>query len=133
MASNISQGFLDISFSFSRNPVTNDIFVLKNENAIQKSVINLVKTRLGERFFNSLIGSSIEDSLFEFNTSEIQVVIEEQIKNLFSNFEPRVFVKEVNVSSPDDSYDLNVTIRYDIVGLPVPTQTVDFILQPTRI
>ena len=61
----ISRAFKDISLSFKRHPVTNDIGVLKNENAIKRSVRNLVQTIPNERFFNSTLGSDVRDSLFE--------------------------------------------------------------------
>lgn len=133
MAITISRGFKDISFSFSKNPITNDILVLQNEDAIKKSVMNLVRTQIGERFFNSLIGSSLEKSLFELNTQEIASYIDEEITNLLNNFEPRIRVREVIAESDYDSNDLNVKIQYDIVGLPVPTQNIEFLLQPTRL
>jgi phage baseplate assembly protein W len=133
MAITISRTFKDISFSFSKNPITNDILVLQNEDAIKKSVINLVRTQIGERFFNSLIGTSLEKSLFELNTQEVASYIDEEITNLLNNFEPRIRVVEV-IAEPDyDSNDLNVKIQYDIVGIPLPTQNIEFLLQPTRL
>lgn len=129
---NISRGFKDISLSFLRHPVTNDIGTLINEDAIKKSVTNLVKTRIGERFFNSLLGSTIENYLFELAYSDIVDPLEGEIRTLLSNFEPRINVRRVDLAlSPDDN-ELDITIVYDIVGLPVPTQAVNFILQPTR-
>ena len=59
------QYFRDISLSFSKHPVTGDIGALANEDAIKRSVENLVRTKLGDRFFNPLLGSEIENSLFE--------------------------------------------------------------------
>ena len=50
MAVTISRAFRDISLSFKKHPVTNDVIALKNEDAIKKSVINLCRTRLNERF-----------------------------------------------------------------------------------
>ena len=50
MPTKISRAFKDISLSFSKHPVTNDIIALKNEDAIKKSVINLCRTRIDERF-----------------------------------------------------------------------------------
>jgi phage baseplate assembly protein W len=79
MAAQISRSFRDISLSFARNPVTNDILALRNEDAIKKAVINLVKTQIGERFFNSLLGTSTNSLLFELNTIEVSSVLEEQI------------------------------------------------------
>ena len=129
---NISRGFKDISLSFLRHPVTNDIGTLVNEDAIKKSVVNLVRTKIGERFFNSLLGSTVEDYLFELADSDIVDPLEEEIRTLLSNFEPRVNTRRVDIELFAEDNELNVTIVYDIVGLPVPTQAVNFILQPTR-
>jgi phage baseplate assembly protein W len=133
MAAQISRSFRDISLSFARNPVTNDILALRNEDAIKKAVINLVKTQIGERFFNPLLGTSTNSLLFELNTIEVSSVLEEQITTLLDNFEPRIRVRSIVVSSIDDTNELNVIINYDIVGLPFPPQNIEFILQPTRI
>jgi len=129
----ISRRFQDISLSFVRNPVTNDILAIKNEDAIKKSILNLVQTRIGERFFNRLIGTKIENSLFETQSPEVAYTLQSEISNLLKNYEPRVKVDSVIASYPEESYDLNVRISYDIVGLPVPVQTIEFVLQPTRI
>jgi phage baseplate assembly protein W len=133
MSISISRSFKDISLSFSRHPVTNDILILKNEDAIKKSVINLVRTRIGERFFNNLLGTSIDNSLFELNGLEVSTILDEEIKTVLSNFEPRIRVREVIVESLIDSNELNTKISYDIVGLPFPSQNIEFLLQPTRI
>ena len=97
MPISISRSFKDISLSFSRHPVTNDILVLKNEDAIKKSVINLVRTRIGERFFNDLLGTSVDDSLFELNNQEVEITLGEEIRTVLSNFEPRVLLREVKI------------------------------------
>jgi phage baseplate assembly protein W len=133
MAVTISRSFKDISLSFSRHPVTNDIVILKNEDAIKRSVINLVRTRLGERFFNNLLGTSVDKSLFEIQNSDITPFLEEEISNLLNNFEIRIKVKDITTESDPDSNDLNIRISYDIIGQPFPKQNIEFILQPTRI
>jgi phage baseplate assembly protein W len=132
MANITSRAFSDISLSFSKNPITNDLIALKNEDAIKKSVINLVKTQIGERFYNNLLGSSVTTSLFELNSRGDLIFLEEQIKNLLNNYEPRIVVQNVFLDIPDDSNELYLQIQYVIVGLPVPTQTIDVILQSTR-
>lgn len=132
MSVTISRGFRDISLSFTRHPVTNDIIILKNEDAIKKSVINLVRTRIGERFFNPLIGTSVESSLFELQGLELSALLEEEIRTLLLNFEKRIQLKRVDIETPDDSYDLNIRLEYEIVGLGLPTQEIDFLLQSTR-
>ena len=129
----ISRKFKDVSLSFVRNPVTNDILSINNSDAIKKSVINLVRTRTGERFFNSLLGSEIENSMFELQTPEMAYSLELSIIALLKNFEKRISLSSVLVTYPEDSNEINVRISYNIVGLPGPIQTVDFILQSTRV
>jgi phage baseplate assembly protein W len=133
MVVKISRAFKDISLSFTKHPVTNDVTVLKNEDAIKKSVINLCRTRINERFFNDLLGTSIEDSLFETNLDDIASFLEREITVLLKNFEPRIRLTSVIVESLVDSYELQIRIEYDITGLPFPSQNIDFLLQPTRI
>jgi phage baseplate assembly protein W len=129
----ISRKFKDISLSFVRNPVTNDILSINDADAIKKSVVNLVRTRIGERFFNSLLGTSLDNSIFELQTPEIAYSLQREISTLLNNYEPRIKLSTVRVTYPEDSNELNVEISYDIIGLSFPLQTVDFVLQPTRI
>ena len=133
MVVKISRAFKDISLSFTKHPVTNDVTVLKNEDAIKKSVVNLCRTRINERFFNDLLGTSIEDSLFETNLNDITSFLEKEISTLLKNYEPRIRLTNVIVESLVDSYELQIRIEYEIVGLPIPTQNIEFLLQPTRI
>ena len=133
MVVKISRAFKDISLSFTKHPVTNDVTVLKNEDAIKKSVVNLCRTRLNERFFNELLGTSIEDSLFETNLDDIASFIEREITVLIKNYEPRVTLLNVIIDSLVDSYELQIRIEYEITGLPFPTQNIEFLLQPTRV
>ena len=133
MVVKISRAFKDISLSFTKHPVTNDVTVLRNEDAIKKSVVNLCRTRLNERFFNELLGTSIEDSLFETNLDDISSFREREITVLLKNYEPRITLRHVIIDSLVDSYELQIRIEYEITGLPFPTQNIEFLLQPTRI
>ena len=127
-----SRAFKDISLSFSPHPVTKDLPVLLNERAIVRSVRNLVETIPTERFFNSLIGTDIRDSLFENYTRGQLVIIENQIKDTIEIFEPRVENLEIEAESLPDSNTFNIKVFFDIVGLDVPTQAFTFLLEPTR-
>ena len=133
MAEPISRGFRDISLSFIRHPVTNDITVIKNEDAIKKSVINLVRTQINERFFNSLIGTTLGTTMFELIDQESFEFLEDEIEILLRNFEPRIELTRVFAQGQVDSNSVFVQIEYDIVGLPLPTQEIEFLLQPTRV
>lgn len=133
MARQVSRAFKDISLSFIKHPVTNDILAIRNEDAIKRSVVNLVRTQIGERFFEPLIGTSLEGSLFELSTPEITISLEGEIRVLLDNFEPRIDIRDIKVEPAPDDYELNVTLTYDIVGLAIPRQNIEFLLQPARI
>ncbi len=131
-----SQGFRDISLSFKRHPITNDIAALKDTDAIKRSVRNLVQTIPNERFFNSALGSEVRDSLFEtapgfidFGTASI---IERQIQTTIENFEPRVNNLDVNVNPKPDTNEFEVNVFFDIIGQTFPEQEFSFILKATR-
>tara|TARA_B100001113_G_scaffold33708_1_gene23929 strand:+ start:74 stop:475 length:402 start_codon:yes stop_codon:yes gene_type:complete len=133
MAIQISRAFKDISLSFTRSPITNDVVTLRNEDAIKRSVVNLCRTRLTDRFFNELLGTSIEDALFDLVGEDIGVSLEEEIRTLLINFEPRIKLTQINIEDDIDENGLYITIRYNIVGLPFPEQNIEFLLQPSRI
>ena len=127
-----SRAFKDISLSFQPHPVTKDLPVLINERAIVRSVRNLVETIPTERFFDSLLGSDVRDSLFE-NYSRGQVsIIEDQIRETYKRYEPRVDDVGVTVDANPDDNTLNVKVFFNIVGLESAPQSFTFILEPTR-
>ena len=127
-----SRAFKDISLSFSPHPVTKDLPVIVNERAISRSVRNLVETIPTERYFNSLIGTDIRDSLFENFTPLTVTVIEDQIRTTIANFEPRVNNVSIEVVGLPDQNTLEIKVLFDIVGLDQPVQSFNFILEPTR-
>jgi len=127
-----SRAFKDISLSFSPHPVTKDLPVLSNERAISRSVINLVETIPTERFFNSNLGSSIRDMLFDNFAGSSVMIIEDMIRTTIRNFEPRVGDIGVEVDASPDTNTVTIKVLFDIIGLEAPVQSFDFILEPTR-
>ena len=128
-----SRGFKDINLSFKRHPVTNDLVVIKNEDAIKKSVKNIIFTILGEKPYSPLFGTSVNSSLFELANPLDHVRISDEIQSTLLNYEPRISNIKVNVANYPDSHELNATVQYDITGIPSPSQSVDVLLQPARV
>jgi phage baseplate assembly protein W len=124
----ISRSFKDISFNFTKNPITKDVVVLKNEEAIKQSVKNLVLTKLGERLFRPLIGTNTTTYLFELNTTFSANSLIEEIENVLGIYESRINLKNITVNVEDDLNQFDVYIEYYIVGLPPIVQTVEFLL-----
>lgn len=133
MAITVSKVFKDISLSFRKHPVTNDVLPIKNEDAIKKAVQNLIKTRIGERFYDSDLGTTIESNLFELVGRESAVILKEEIRTILKNYEPRVRLRRVDVDAPDDMNELNIRINYDIVGQGFGNQEIEFLLSPSRL
>jgi len=128
----ISRAFKDISLSFEPHPITKDLPILKNENAIRRAVRNIVETIPTERFFNSLLGSDVRRSLFEFVDFGTASVIQDQIQIAVENFEERIENLVVQVDPIPDENTFNVTVIFDIIGQEFPTQEYSFLLEATR-
>jgi len=128
-----SRAFKDINLSFKRHPVTNDVLTVSDEDAIKRSVKNIIFTILGEKPFEPNFGSVISQSLFELNTNLNEIRISDEIKQSLLNYEPRIDNIDVTTSIYPDSNELNCTVQYEIVGIPAPTQEVDVLLFPARV
>ena len=128
----VSPGFKDISMTFQANPLNSDLIGLKNENAIARSVRNIVFTLPGEKFFDENFGSRISASLFE-NIDDITAnVISDEITQSIERYEPRVDLINVEVFPNFDNNAFDVLIIYDIIGADAPPQELQFALQSTR-
>ena len=127
-----SRGFKDISLSFLPHPVTNDLPILLNERAIVRSVRNIVETIPTEKYFDSLFGTDVRDSLFENFTNSTVTVLTDQIRTSINNYEPRVNNINLEVNGKPDLNAIEIVIFFDIVGLDVPTQSFSFLVEPTR-
>ena len=131
-AQRVSKSFKDLSMSFKFNPLSGDLITLSNENAIARSVRNIVLTSPGEKIFDPDFGSNIGEILFE-NIDEITAVsIQEEIENSLSNYEPRVEIIDVNVKPDYDQHQFDVMISYRIIGVDVPPTQLEFALLPSR-
>ena len=128
----VSPGFKDVSMSFKVNPLNFDLIGLKNENAIARSVRNIVYTLPGEKFFDENFGSRISASLFE-NIDDITAgQIVDEITQSIENYEPRVNLLKVQAFPNFDNNQFDVFIIYEIIGTDVPVQELQFALQSTR-
>ena len=128
----VSQGFKDISMSFQSNPLNNDLIVIKNVNAIARSVRNIVLTTPGEKFFDPDFGSNVSNLLFE-NVDDITASqIQEEIEFSINNYEPRVKLIDVQVIADNDNASFDTIITYEVIGANVPPQALEFALQSTR-
>lgn len=123
-----SRSFKDIGMAFSRNASTDDVGVVKNDNAIKQALRNLILTTPGEKPFDLLVGCRVREMLFEPLDPFVADAIRDEIINTIRQFEPRVQLVDVAVQAFPDGNKLAVTVEYQIVGIPI-VETVNFILQ----
>ena len=128
-----SKAFRDINLSFKRHPVTNDLVAIRDEDAIKRSVKNIIFTILGEKPFEPSFGSVINDALFDLDTNLNEIRIQDEITSSLKEYEPRISNIIVTVSVAPDTNEMNCTVQYDIVGLSTPPQEVDVLLFPARV
>ena len=128
----VSQSFKDISMSFETNPLNDDLIALKNSSAIARSIRNIVFTQPGEKFFTPEFGSRVSESLFEIVDEVSTIAIRDEIRSSIINYEPRVKLLDVVVIPNVDDNEMNVTVKYKIIGIDIPPQQLDFVLLPTR-
>ena len=128
----VKRKFKDISMSFETNPLNDDLVSLSDTSAIARSIRNIVFTSPGEKFFNPDFGSRISESLFENVDDVSALTIEDEIRSSIINFEPSVNLLNTNVVPNPDDNEMNVTIEYEITGIDIPPQQLEFVLLPTR-
>ena len=128
----VSQGFKDISMTFQSNPLNDDLIAIKNENAIARSIRNIVFTLPGEKFFNASFGSRITESLFE-NIDDINAtLIADEIRESIDINEPRVELRNVEAFADFQNNGFDVIITYNVIGSEIPAQELQFVLQSSR-
>jgi len=131
-AERISKGFKDISAIFEVNPLNDDLIVLKNANAIARSIRNLIFTNRGDKPFNPFLGSRVTQMLFDPMDPMSSTAIKAEIERTINSFEPRVNLQKVKVTPDYDGNQYNIDINYQIIGIDVDTQQLSFALELTR-
>lgn len=128
----VRSDFKDISLSLKRNPLNKDLVILSNENAIARSIRNLVSTSKGEKFFEPYIGTLVNELLFNNLDEDIVRQVRDEITLVIENNEPRVSLLEVIVTPDYDNGALDVVVTYQIIGIEALPQQLSFVLLPTR-
>lgn len=108
--------YTDIDLNFSRNPITNDVSILQDVDAVKSAVRNIILTNFGERPFNPIFGSGIRRLLFEPLTVITASSIRTFIETALENFEPRIEVIQIDVYADADNNAFQVTIGFRMLG-----------------
>lgn len=126
------KSFKDLSITFKPHPVTGDLIVVKNEADVKQSIVNLLLTNKGERFFNSDIGSSITELLFEALDYGTASLVQSYITDTLNRYEPRIRILSLTTLPNFDDNGFDVDLEFEIDGREDLPVNVSFFLERTR-
>jgi len=127
----IKKIYSDLDLTFRKLPVSNDVAVSYDEQAVIRSVRSLLLTNFYERLFQPTLGSNIDTLLFEPITVLTAGLIRDEIKNVVRNFEPRVTIQDVSVTPSPETNSFKVTLTFLIGNNTLPT-AVNLLLERSR-
>jgi uncharacterized protein len=126
------QTFKDLNVTFKPHPITGDLITSKDEAAVKQAIVNLLLTNKGERLFNSQIGSDIPRLLFEQLDYGVAALVQSEIKNVLTDYEPRINIISLEVIPNFDDNGFDVGLEFEIIGRDDIPLNVEFFLERTR-
>tara|TARA_R110002153_G_C12958144_1_gene459590 strand:+ start:65 stop:487 length:423 start_codon:yes stop_codon:yes gene_type:complete len=114
--------YRDLGLSFIPHPVTKNVAVLKNEDAIKRAIRNLILTNQGEQVFNELYGGNVTALLFENFTPITELDIKSNITDTIKTYEPRARVQGVEVIPYADANSIKINVIFSINENPELSQ-----------
>ena len=128
---NLTNLYSDIDLRFNKLPVTGDLALSYDDQSVIRSVRNLLSTNFYERPFQPDIGSNLNKLLFEPASPITASIIQQDIINTLTNYEPRVKIDVIKVTSDEDKNAFNVYLQFYIGNNTSPT-AVNLLLQRSR-
>ena len=123
--------FRDLDLNFQPNPVTKDVAVKEDEEAVKRSLRNLILLKRYEKPFHPEISSGIQDLLFENYDPVTYAVMRSQITDMIRRYEPRVENLEVVFDAAPDQNAITISILFTIINRQEVFQT-NIFLERTR-
>ena len=112
--------YRDIDLSLTPHPITGDVSVVTDIEAVKTAIVNLVQLKRGDKPFHPEIGSGVRNLLFEPATSFTGVRISQEITRTINNYEPRASVRNVTAIPTADGDGYVVSIVFNIINRVEP-------------
>jgi phage baseplate assembly protein W len=123
--------FSDFNLAFTPHPITGQLSLKKNRDAVKQSVKSLILTNFYERPFKPDIGCNIRNSLFELFSPVTQQTMQNAIREVIENYEPRAQLIDVFVEDNPERNALTCSVAFSIRNDPNPI-VLDVILERVR-
>ena len=125
--------FKDLSLSFAKNKVTEDLLVKKEDAAVKQAVLNILLTNKGERLYDAQYGSNVRTYLFEPLDFGTAGSIRDEIVRTLKRYEPRVTIQECLVEPNFDSNGFDVRLDFKVLSrADVPRISIEFFLNRSQ-
>lgn len=111
--------YIDADFLFNKHPMTDNLTIKKNVNAVKQSVLHLLQLKKWDKPFHPEIYSPVYDFLFDNISAVSQVVIESEIIKYLNRHEPRLIIESVDVSFPNPN-EIQCTVSGEIINISTP-------------
>tara|TARA_B100001094_G_C18159949_1_gene788664 strand:+ start:1393 stop:1818 length:426 start_codon:yes stop_codon:yes gene_type:complete len=127
----ITKLYRDLDLDFGRHPVTGDVNVLEDADAVKRSVRNIINTSHYERPFHPELGSDIRNLLFENVNPLTAMSIKKKVLECLAIYEPRATVENVIIEPNMDTHTYGIEIYFYVKGIPTQ-QKIDSFLERLR-
>ena len=106
----------DLDLQFKAHPITGDLALKYDTDAVRRAVRNILLTNKYERPFKPNFGGNLQSALFELYTSVQINRLKRQLKEQIEIIEPRVTNVSVRFAPVTNSNRLDVTVTYSIIN-----------------
>ncbi len=125
--------FKDLSLSFAKNKVTDDLLVKKEDAAVKQAILNLLLTQKGERIYDSEYGSDLKSHLFEPLDFGTAGSIKDNISKTIDTYEPRVSIETLLVEPNLESNGFDVRLDFQVLSrADIPPISIEFFLNRSQ-
>tara|TARA_B100001113_G_C20946747_1_gene551284 strand:- start:430 stop:855 length:426 start_codon:yes stop_codon:yes gene_type:complete len=114
--------YSDLDVMFIAHPISGDVAIKKDSDAVKRSVRNILLTNNYERPFKPNFGANLRARLFELNDFGMKDLIVSDIQEALVALEPRIRNVRCRIVDSDDN-NINITVFYTIINGNRSTQT----------
>ena len=123
--------YSDLETTFTAHPVYGDVTRITNEDAIIRSIKNILLTNYYERPMQPEFGANLVGLLFENFGPLTEISIQKAIESAIRNYEPRCELIQVNVNPAPELNAYSATITFATINTIEPI-TFSFLLDRVR-
>lgn len=119
--------YADLDLEFKPHPLTGDVPMKFDEDAVKRSIRHLILTNAYERKFHPEVDSTLRQFLFEPMGPIVEATIRSRIKNILDNYEPRVKIEEIEVVGDERTQSYEISITFTTLNIIEPIETKIFL------